>query len=534
MVLQDDALRVQEADQTVADLVRRRARDDPQRVLVTFDEGALTYGELDERADRICWLLRANGIGPGDRVGAMLENGPHAIVMWVALARLGATEVPLNPAFRGESLAYPLTKTGCRVLVTSAAHVDEVVAVRDSVDTLTHVFVAEVVAGVPLPAGFTDLDAALSDLSRAEYPSETTSGDVSIVLFSSGTTGPPKGVELSHSANLALASGVVAAMHYTADDVLYNAFPFSHVNARFTTVYAAMLAGARVVLHRRFSASRFWSICAEQGVTAFNYMGVIPVLLLEQAPSDADREHQVAKGYGSGAPGEIADTFESRFGVALVETYGSTELGMASHTRLGERRPGSCGVATAHYEIQIQDGEGRQVGEGSAGEIVVRPRRPGAMFRGYFDDPAATVSAWRELWFHTGDRGYLDKDGWLYFVDRMKDVIRRRGENISSWEVERALESHPSVAEACAVGVASEISGEELLVVLVMREPEAPESLLRHTERHLPYFAVPRYVRFVNQLPRTASARVEKYKLRAAGITADTWDRDLHGFELRR
>lgn len=533
-MIQNSDLQVDVDHATVADLVRYRARDDPGRPLATFDEDSLTYGHLDERADQMCWLLEAHGIGAGDRVGVLLENGIHAVVTWVALSRLGAVEVPLNPAFRGDSLAYPLNATTCRALITSAPHLHQVAAVQESVDSLERVLVAELLADTPLRAGVTDLDSALQEIPRRQYHSNTAPDDVSVVLFSSGTTGPPKGVALAHSANAALARGVVDAMRYTESDVLFNAFPFSHVNARYTTMYAAMVVGARVVLHRKFSASRFWTICAEQGVTAFNYMGIIPVLLLEQPASEEDRGHRVVKGYGSGAPGEIADIFEARFGVSLVEAYGSTELGMATHTQLGERRPGSCGVATTDYELQIQDSLGREAEVGVAGEIVVRPRHPGVMFREYFNNPTATVQAWRELWFHTQDRGYIDSDGSLYFVDRMKDVIRRRGENISSWEVEHALESHPLVSESCAVGVASKISGEELLVVVVTSEPVAPESLLEHAEHHLPYFAVPRYVRFVDQLPRTASARVEKYKLRGEGVTADTWDREVNGFELRR
>lgn len=496
--------------ETVSRLVTRRAAAEPGAIAVRFDGHDLRFGELDRRAVALAAGLAARGVDRGDRVAVRLPNGPDAVVAWVALCRLGAIEVPLHPALRGGSLADPVVRTRPALVLTDAEGEADVRL------ALTGEPFPVVVWG-EVPPTSPEI-AARDDASALD--------DVSVVLFSSGSTGPPKGVKLTHRANHALASAVVSALDYGPADVLYNAFPFSHVNARYTSVFAGMISGARTVLHARLSVSRFWQMCAEEGVTAFNYMGIVPLLLLDRPATGSDSSAQVSRAYGSGAAGRVAEDFEARFGVRLVETYGSTELGMVTVAPLDERREGSCGPAVPHYEVAIVDEDGLEVEPGVAGEIVVRPTLPGRMFAGYFDDDAATVASWRDLWFHTGDRGFLDTDGWLYFVDRMKDSIRRRGENISSWQVERTAEAIPDVAEACAVGVASEIDGEDVLLAVVAdRRVVTPEDLIAQCERHLPAFAVPRFVRYVDTLPRTVSARVEKYRLRAEGVTADTWDR---------
>lgn len=519
---------------TVAHLVAERAHAMPERVAIRFEDSSSTYRLLDEQANKVCALLADLGVVAGDHIGVMLANGPAAVEVWIGIARFGAVEVPISTALRGDGLIYPLAKCRCRVLITSSTFIQQILAARDRLPLVEHILVVDTstaeLAGDTL--SYPDL---MRRASATPFISNVKAHDIAIVLFSSGTTGFPKGVVLPHSAGTTLARGVVDVMRYGHDDVLYNAFPLSHVNARFTTVYAAMLADSQAVLHRGFSASNFWTICRNEGVTAFNYMGVMPVLLLNQPDDGQGRVHSVTRAYGSGVVSKIADRFTSRFGIALVETYGSTELGMVTCATLDEGRPKSCGVVSRNYRVEIHDELGTALAPGISGEIVVRPGRPGVMFREYLDDPRATVEATRELWFHTGDRGYFDADGWLFFVDRLKDVIRRRGENISSWEVEHALTAHPAVAEACAVGVDSEINGQEVLAVIVAKGDAAdPEALLRHCERHLPYFAVPRYVRFAAALPRTASSRVEKYKIRAEGLTPDTWDREQHGFKLAR
>jgi crotonobetaine/carnitine-CoA ligase len=297
-----------------------------------------------------------------------------------------------------------------------------------------------------------------------------------------------------------------------------------------------MLADAEAVLHTRFSASGFWDICRREGVTAFNYMGALLMMLHKQPPQADDRDNLVRRAYGAPAPASICREFEARFGLKLIEVYGSTELGTVTLNTVEGFRVGSCGRPVPLYEVQIQGEDGRPCPPGVDGEIVARPRQPDVMFKEYYRMPEATVKAFRNLWFHTGDRGRMDQDGYFYYVDRMKDAIRRRGENISSWEVEKVIDRIDGVQESAVFGVPSELSEEEVMTVIVPKPGAAlrPEIILDELQERLPRFAVPRYVRFAAALPKNTSERIEKYKLREQGVTADTWDREKAGYEVRR
>jgi crotonobetaine/carnitine-CoA ligase len=355
-------------------------------------------------------------------------------------------------------------------------------------------------------------------------------------MFTSGTTGPSKGVVRSHVADFTLARTTIEIMGYGPGEVLYSAFPLYHLNAKFNSVLAAMLVGGRLVLHDRFSASGFWDICRAEGATAFNFMGALLTMLLKQPPRHDDGDNPVRAAYGAPAPEPLVGPFEARFGVRLVEVYGSTELGIATHNTVRDRRVGTSGRAAAYVEVEIHDAGDRPLAPGVAGEICVRPRRPHVIFDRYHDMPVETLAAFRNLWFHSGDRGWLDDDGCLHFVDRLADAVRRRGENISSFEVEKVVLAHDAVAACAVVGTPDEVSGEEvaLYVICTPGHDVSPEALLDHCQEHLPHFAVPRYVAFVDTLPLTPSQRVEKYRLRAQGLLADVWDREAHGYKVRR
>jgi crotonobetaine/carnitine-CoA ligase len=299
---------------------------------------------------------------------------------------------------------------------------------------------------------------------------------------------------------------------------------------------AAIEVGARLVLEDRFSASGFWDTCRAEGVTAFNYQGALLLMLYKQPPRPDDRRHPVTKAFGAPCPRDLWEPFEERFGITLTEVYGMTEIAIATENPPDARRIGSAGQACAQFELQVVDDDGRPSPTRTPGEIVVRPTVPGVMIDRYFDMPEATVEAFRDLWFHTGDRGYLDDDGYLWFVDRMKDCIRRRGENISSFELEKTLNGHDAILESAAYGVRSELSEDEVMVAIVL-QPGAtvdPVALLDWSQDHLAHFAVPRYVRFVDALPKTPSQRIQKFVLRDEGVTADTFDRETVGYRVRR
>lgn len=517
---------------TLAHLVRERAATEPDRLAFTCQDGELRLGELWSRAQRITGAIRARGIAPEETVAVLTHLGVPTLEIWVGLAAAGITEVPLSPALKGESLAYQLRHCQARVLFVSADLADRVPAASDVPALELVVIVGEPAVEVGHACiGYEEL---LAEGAGHEAVLDVKPNAISTICFTSGTTGAPKGVELSHAANFKVAQDVVNEMEYTDADVLLNMFPFSHINARYTAALAALLANARVVFRRGFSASSFWDDCREHQITAFNYLGGLPSFLLNRLPAAGDRDHAVRRAYGAGVSSENNAEFARRFGVTLVEVLGSTELGTICANTLQERKLGSCGRPVAALEVQLHDEDGWPVPQGEPGEVVVRPREPHIIISRYHRNPEATAEAFRGLWFHTGDRCRMDEEGWFYFVDRVKDSIRRRGENISSWEVEQAAITHADVAEAAAVGVAMGDGEEEVMLVVVAERPIDPTAILDHCQERLPHYAVPRYVRFTDELPRNSSARVMKTELRAAGVTDDSWDRVAHGYEVVR
>ena len=520
---------------TLPAVVDALAATDPTRPLVRFEDDVLTRGDLRDRALRVASALRELGLRPGDKAALMLDNGREAIEAWIGMTYAGVVEVPVNTAFRGDLLAYLLNQSESRVIVVRAELADRVAAVADQLETLE----AVLVVGADPPAVGTlrtvGYESALDGTEAVGTGHAPEPAQPAVILFTSGTTGPSKGVVLSHNFAFRMARNVCEIMDYGATDVLFTAFPLFHVNAKYTTILPAMLEGGEAVMRPRFSASTFWETCRDEGVTAFNFMGALLVMLAKQPAGPRDRDHAVRKAYGAPAPVTIFDAFEQRFGVTLVEVYGSTEIGTATVNTVFDRTVGSCGRASPYYDVEIHDEHDRPVAPGTEGEICVRPREPDVMFSEYYRMPEATLRAFRNLWFHTGDRGRMDAEGRCFFVDRMKDAIRRRGENISSWEVEKVIDAHDAVAESAVLGVPSELTEEEVLAVVVRKDghPLEPAALLDHCQARMAHFAVPRYVRFVDALPKTPSQRIEKYLLREDAL-ADAWDREAHGYAVRR
>ena len=524
-------------ESTIDAILTARAEQNPDRRLIRFqDDTSLTYGVLDRDATRLADTLLALGLAPGDKVAVMLANGPDYLRAWMGITRAALVEVPVNVGLKGELLAHQLRLAECRAMVVAPEWLDRLEVLAAELPLLRHV----IVAGETPPRLSGISGHCLDDLVAAgrEVRPSVRQGpnDATVILFTSGTTGPSKGAVLSHHSQFEMAKICVRAMDYTPEDVLFSAFPLFHANARYLTVLGAMLADAEAVLHARFSASNFWDICRREGVTAFNYMGALLMMLHKQPPRPDDTDNLVRRAYGAPAPATICREFEARFGLRLIEVYGSTEMGTVTLNTVEGFRLGSCGRPTPLYEVQIQDEDGRPCPPGVDGEIVTRPREPNVMFKEYYRMPEATVRAFRNLWFHTGDRGRMDEDGYYYYVDRLKDAIRRRGENISSWEVEKIIDRVDGVQESAVFGVPSELSEEEVMAVIVARAEAVlePAAILDQLQERLPWFAVPRYVRFATALPKNTSERIEKYKLREEGVTSDTWDRDAAGYIVRR
>lgn len=517
----------------VATVAAQQAQERGEQTLAVVDGRAVTYAELVEQASRVTGGLNELGIERGDRVAVMMSTRAEFLFAWFGILGAGAVEVPIHDAARGPGITYILETTGAKLLIVDDEHVDHVAPYIGDIETLEQVVVAGARAALPKPAvPFTVLLDSAPVAALVLEPQAPSS-----ILFTGGTTGPPKGVVLSHAHNLNVAQGFVDLVGYRDDDVLYSVFPLFHANAKYMSLLAAMVAGASLVIDRRFSASRFWETVRRERITAFNGMGEMLRILLKQPASDADAGNSVRMVVGAAAPADLVEEFEQRFDLAVLDVYGLTETGPVTAITWDQRRPGSCGVPVPWYDVRVVDDADREVAPGETGQIVVRPRRPHVMMERYWNNDAATLGALRNLWFHTGDVARRDEDGFVWFLERGTDSIRRRGENVSAWEVERVLADHPGLLEATVFGVPAEIGGQEVMVAAVPRDgiDISPESLLEYCTGKMPHFAVPRYVRLMDRLPRSHAQRVLKQELKDEGASAPgVWDREAAGYVVAR
>jgi crotonobetaine/carnitine-CoA ligase len=525
---------------TLGAVLADRAGRHPERPLVTFGDRTFSYGEVDAHATHVAANLAALGVRAGERVVLMLPNSPGFVLAMFGIARLAAVEVPINTAYKGDLLAYVLADAQPAAVIVHAQWLDRVLPVLEQAPNLR----ALVVDGEPgavtpaLPAG-TAL-ARLEDLLvPARRPQvEPARTDLSVIMYTSGTTGPSKGVQVTHAHQVLYGYDWAAAVDFREDDVLLGPLPLFHALARTLGLVPTLLHGAHMVIEERFSARAFWDRArAVDATIVHGIFGMVPILL-GQEPSPRDREHRVRTFYIG--PSKLTDVFRERFGAHIVEVFGATETGIVTRLPYGEHRPGSCGKPnTDSFEVRIVDDDDEDVPVGEIGELVVRPTRPWAMMTGYWRKPEATAEAFRNLWFHTGDFGRFDADGFVYFVDRKKDSIRRRGENISSFEVEVAVNAHPDVLESAAIAVPSALTEDEVKVCLVLREGASLDfaQLIAFLDERLPYFMVPRYLEVLDALPKTPNEKVRKVELRRMGrdgITERTWDREAAGVSVSR
>lgn len=496
---------------TPVDLLTSRAQQDPDRELVRFDDGTrLRIGEVDESSRALAARLR---VAPGTRVLTCVRPGRAAVELLFGLARQGAVEVPLALDVTLPAAQAIRRATGASLLVAGTS----ALAANPGLLTLAERIVL-VREEDPGPPGHPFLDELPAAGLREHRPAP---GDVLVVLSTSGTTGRAKAAELPHFAALRHARRVSATMDYGPGNVLFNVFPWHHVNVRHTSLLPALLTGARLVTHRRFSASRFWDTCRVEGVTAFNFMGAMLAILDRR--QGTDRDHAVRLAYGAPAPAELVARFLDRFGVKALEAYASTELGDVAANTPDDWRPGTAGRVVPEYEVAILDDTGRPLPPGETGQIAARAKLPDMRFRGYAGDPDATAAVLRDGWFRTGDRGRLDADGYLTFAGRRGDVVRRRGENIATWDVEQVLRALPGVVDAAAVGVESDLTEQELLVVLATDRALDGPAVRDWCRTRLPRHAQPRYVRIARELPRNGSGKVVKALLPSI-VDESTWD----------
>lgn len=524
-----------------------RTEEHPDRAVLDFDGVLWTWAELIAAAEGLAGGLFESGAGPGEVVGHMSSNHPEAVVTMLALLRLGAVECPVNAGLRGTQLAHVLNHSGARLLIVEGSLSDRVQAQLPSApDVATVVLrgaaepspdVGTVVArhagqippdvadDVPrgsgqVPEGVRILDYdELRGWGPPKPPFEPPKPDDPMnIIYTSGTTGPAKGAVLPQAFPLEQARIKIEQWGLTSDDVMFSALPLYHVNARFSTLGTALVVDGRAALVSRFSASTFWDQVRRAGATEVGVVGAVSSILLRQEPGPADRDHRVRMMHGAaGIPMDQRAEFEDRFGLRLVTGFAMTETGHLSTTSPDDpMRYRASGRPVPQYEVAVVDADDNEAPPGTVGELVVRPRVPGVMMTGYHRRPEATVHAFRNGWFHTGDLATIEADGYIRWIDRAADVIRRRGEMISSTELERAVALLDGIAECAAVGVPSEL-GEEDVKLVVVAEPGRtvdPADLQRHCRTALPDFCRPRYLEVLDQLPRGPTHKVDKRRLR--------------------
>lgn len=518
-------------DISIGELVRRAAVDHPERTVVSFVDGAsYTAADLWRSVLSVAAGLHDQGVREGDRVGLMLENRVEFLETWLAAHVLGLIAVPINVALRGPSLAHILRLTEPSLIVCEL----ELLQRLDAASMSAEIRPARFVVGVAGP----EVSGTFASLRAAPLPSlpEVSTCDPCCIMYTSGTTGPSKGVIWTQRMTLHIAGVVRESMKYGADDILYTCLPLFHGNALTTSFVPALLAGAPIVVGRRFSASTFWMDVVRSRATATNLLGVMAPILLSREPSPDERAHRLRTALVIPAPARHYPLMKERFGLSITEAYGQVDLGMVLWNALDDPKPGSCGRPTRGYECRLGDARDDEVNIGDVGELLVRWATPNTASHGYWKNPEATAAAFRNLWFHTGDLMRCDQEGWFYFVDRTKDTIRRRGENISSIEVEAAALAHPDVLEAAAYAIPSALSEDEVALAIVVRSGASfdPHALLSFMEPNLPYFALPRFVRLLSELPRTQTEKIQKGLLRADGVTGDIWDRESVGYVVPR
>jgi len=533
---------------TLVHLLRRQAAEQGDRPFVRFEDGeAFTFRQLDAWTDELAGSLAALGVRAGDRVLGLVGNRAEAIGMLFATVKLGAVWVPVNTALRGAFLQHQLHNAEPRVVVLEdrlAANLRDVAAAPVMPE-------ATVIVGDPA----TPMPPCLQGARRLVFPElralrapadcervTPSPGDVTMIMYTSGTTGPSKGVLIPHGHCYLAGLGLAEATALTAADRYFVCMPLFHANALLMQFVGSLIAGAQVVVTERFRATSWLEEVRAAEATITNGLGVIPEFIFRQPPTDRDRDHRLRLMMAVPIAPEWGAAFEKRFGVPFMQGFGMTECNIVAYTRPGDDLvPGCAGYPLADwFEVGIADPHtDAPLPAGQTGEIVVRPKLPGCVMAGYFRMPEKTVEAWRNLWFHTGDAGRFDDFGRLHYVDRIKDCIRRRGENISSFEIEQVLNAHPAVAESAVVGIkVAGAGGEDEVKAYVVPAAGAtvdPVALLDWCAPRMPHFAVPRFVELVSgELAKTPTGKLQKTPLREAGITATTWDRESVGYVVRR
>lgn len=497
------------------------AHDSADAPFLLMDGETYSYAEVHGDVEAFARGLHSAGVVAGDRVLVLLPNVVEAMWAWLGAQRIGAIDVPVSVEATGSSLAHVLSEVEPRAVVTTP----ELLVRLAETGAGTGIEVAVVVGdadGQP-SAGWDgrrmSVETLMGSGGEAELPTVPALGDVATIMFSSGTTGPPKGVMLAHGYYPQTVGAYDGIIVLPPSPTIYCTQPLCHIDPRIVFLDALARRG-RVILMRKFSASEYWRDVEAFDADAFIFIGAMLHLIFKQPTAVSDRGRR-RFGMGSAIPADIHAAFSERFNVELSEGYGMTELYSMTVQRHGECTPGNVGRETPNVELRVVDENDEPVPDGTTGELVARPRRPYAHMLGYWGRPEATVEAWRGLWFHTGDLMRRLPDGPFQYVGRLKDSIRRRGENVSAWEVERAATKHDEVLEAAAIGLPAEVGDEDVALFVVSTPSHSvdPAALRAAMAEDLPRYALPRFIDVVASLPKTPSERVAKAVLKQIGLS---------------
>ena len=518
-------------------VLRRHAERTPDSIFLLAGDRRVSFGAVNQAVNACAAGLQRLGIGRGDTVALLMEATPECVVVALAANKLGAIWVPTNTDYRGTWLRESLEGSRARVLVADAALLPRVV---EAGPLSFHHVISHGQAG-------TDAAATSRPLLSFEELTATAGGepddaglhhgDTAAVLFTSGTTGRAKGVMQSHNTWLKAAENGARTAGVRHGDILYSCLPTYQSAAWAANIFRALVAGVPCAMDPRFSASTFWDRCRHYDASMIFTLGAMHIFLWQapERPDDADNRVRCAGLIPM--PAQLEEPFKKRFGIETIfQGYGQSEaMTLFARTPGRDWKPNALGEPQPGIEVCLLDEEDRVLPAGEVGEIAVRPSEPHALFNGYFGDPEATLRAFRNLWYHTGDLGRRDESGDWFFVDRKADYIRFKGRSLSSMAVEAVIQGHPAVARAAAHGVPSrELESESELKVVIVLKPGAslaPEELARFVNDNAPYFFVPRYIEIVEALPETPTGRVQKFVLRERGVTAETWDAVAAGFK---
>jgi len=519
-------------ERTLPVMLERQARRYGSHRLFVAGDVSLSFADAPAIAARFAGTLVAAGIRPGDRVALMCSNRPEFMECFLGCAWLGAVAVPINVASRGPQLQHILSNSGARLLIIEA----------ELLGALDHV----AVDGLPLERIWLIGGPALTPFDRIAVTTvpprtapiaagATDPAQLLAILYTSGTTGPSKGVCCPQAQYFWWGAHGIRNLEIRQGDVLCTTLPLFHTNA-LGAFYQSLLSGSTLVAEPRFSASRYWQSLIDRGATVTYLLGAMVPILLSGEPSPRERNHRVRCALSPGVPANLYNAFQQRSGIHLIDGYGSTETNFVICSTAAEQRPGSMGTVRDGFRARVLDPAANEAKAGEPGELVLRSDERLAFATGYFAMPEKTEEAFRNGWFHTGDRVVREADGHFRFVDRLKDAVRRRGENISSFEVEQVLLSHPDVSNAAVFAVPSELAEDEVMAVIVRRPGSrlTESALAEFCRPRLARFAVPRFIEFFDALPTTENGKVQKYKLRDRGVTTSTWDCEVSGAAMRR